>query len=424
MAKKQQQEEETERKEEMNPTSLAKLLVKEFNKDGDTVAWNLATDEDNPTAVKEFISFGSTILNYAVANRRDGGAPVGKLTEIVGEEASGKSLLCAHLAAECQKKGGIVIYMDSENAANPQFLTQVGVNIKDLVYSQPATVEEAAEQIERTIALVRAKAKNRLVLIIWDSIANATTKAELEGNFDIKMDLQLEKSKLLSKMMRKLTEIWGKERICVVFTNQLKVKIGVMYGDPMTTPGGKAVPYIASVRLRLTKSAQLKSGKKNDEGDSGKEAGENDSVYGINTIAKVIKNRLGPPFRQCRFDITFSSGVDDEGSWFNVLHAKGEIEKASGWCYYSSFPSGKLSKKMVKDKNDPKKEIEVEYDRGLMFREAGWKELLKSNPEFKKLVLDDLERHLVVKYGEKPFDAVPDPESYLDAQSAMQAVGV
>lgn len=422
MAKKDKQAEEDEVsvKDEMDPLKLSKLLIKEFNKGEDKIAWCLGTDHDNPTEVKEFISFGSTILDYISTNRRNGGAPVGKLTEIVGEEASGKSLVCAHLAAECQRRGGIAVYIDTENAASPEFLTQVGVDINQLVYLQPGCCEEVGEAIVKTILTARAKMSTKLVLIIWDSIANTPTRAELEGSFDLNMNLQLEKSKVLSKMMRMLVDVWGKERIAMVFTNQLKTKIGVMYGDPSTTPGGKAIPFAASLRIRLTKSVQLKEGKKKDEtagdGDDGGEAGKG-AVYGIHTIAKVIKCRLGPPLRRCEFDITFSSGIDDEQSWFDYLRTRGEIEKDGGFYYYSSFPSGKMSKK--KDPENPKKEIE--YDRGLILREKTWKEALK-NLEFRKQVLNDLEKHLIVKYGEKPADFDADPESLLDNEEVLALV--
>jgi recombination protein RecA len=422
MAKKDK-EEVTSTKDEADSLKLSKLLVKQFNDGDDKIAWNLGTDHDNPTEVKEFISFGSTILNYICTNRRNGGAPVGKITEIVGEEASGKSLLAAHLIAECQKRGGIAVYIDTENAASPEFLAQLGVNINELVYLQPGCCEAVGEAIEKTIMTARAKAPNKLVLIVWDSIANCPTRIELEGSYDLNMNLQLEKSKVLSKMMRKLVDTLGKERICVVFTNQLKTKIGVMYGDPMTTPGGKAVPYAASLRIRLTRSSQLVQGKpkKGEETEGGDDGGDKKeakgAVYGINTIAKVIKCRLGPPLRQCRFDITFSSGIDDEESWLPLLHERGEIEKNKGWCYYSKYPSGKMSLK--EDPANPKKEIE--YDRGLMFREKEWKKTLREFPEFRTYVLNDLEKHLIVKYGETPADFAGDADSLLDVESAVEA---
>lgn len=421
MAKKEKKEQkEKEAVEEIDdPAKLVKLLIKDFNKDEEKtgkIAWNLAFDSDNPTDVKEFLSTGSTLLDYIISNRRDGGVPVGKLTEISGEEASGKSLVCAQLIAECQKRGGIAVYIDTENAANPDFLQRLGVDISKMVYLQPPACEDVAEQIEKTILMVRARNVGKLVLIIWDSVAGTPTRMELEGNYDISMNVQLEKSKVLAVMMKKLTQIWGKERICMVFTNQLKTKIGVMYGDPMTTPGGKAIPYHASVRVRLERRAAQKDEK----------SGE---FYGVHTAAKVIKNRLGPPMRKCEFDILFSSGIDNVNSWFHKLHEAGEIEKADGWCYLTSLPSGKIEEKGAKKG----------LDRGMKFREKGFVDLVNSTPKIdvtdlqtgevkevevnvKSHVMNLLEKVMIVKYGEAPKDFEADPESLMDNEAIQEIV--
>lgn len=386
-------------------TKLTKLLINELNKDSDKtgkMAWNLATDADNPTDVREFISTGSTLLDYIISNRINGGVPVGKLTEIHGEEGSGKSLLCAHIIAETQRRGGLAVYIDTENAANPEFMARLGVNINEMVYLQPSAVEDVGESIVRVITMARLKAPNRLVTILWDGIAGTPTKVELTGEFDLNMNTQLEKSKVLSKMMRMITETLGKERICLVFTNQLKTKIGVMYGDPMTTPGGKAVPYHSSVRIRLTSGEKHKDDGKGGTGD----------VYGISTTAKVIKNRCGPPLRKCKFDILFSSGVDDVGSWFEKLHELKEIEKADGWCYLSSLPSGKIEEKGANKGTD----------RGMKFRESRFSEFVTTDPKVKAHCLKLLEKHMIVKYDTKPFDAEADPESLMEAETIQAAV--
>lgn len=415
------------KKDDVEAATLTKLLIKEFNVDeGKTgkIAWCLATDDDNPTDVKEFLSTGSTLLDYICANRRDGGVPVGKLTEISGEEASGKSLICAHLIADCQRRGGIAIYIDTENAANPDFLHRVGVNIKELVYLQPGCVEDVGSAIEKAIVTARAKAPNKLVLVLWDGVAGTPSRAELEGEFDLNMNVQLEKAKIISKMMRRIMDMIGKQRICLVFTNQLKVKIGVMYGDPMTTPGGKGVPYHSSLRIRLEAG-----GKNADE--------KTKEVYGIHTRAKIVKSRLGPPWRKCEFDILFSRGIDDEPSWFEKLHERGEIFKKDGWCYLSSVPSGKL----VEEGANKGKDL------GLMFRESKWKEFLASCPMLEKIdpktgevllgedkkpltepfdvrahVLNLLQKHMVVTFEEKPHDMDLNPESLMDAESVQETL--
>jgi len=402
MAKKDKEKNEPEVpvEKEVDSVKLSKLLIKEFNKDEDKtgkMAWCLASDHDNPTEVKEFISTGSTLLDYLIANKKGGGVPVGKLTEISGEEASGKSLVCAHLIAECQKRGGLAIYIDTENAANPGFMEQIGVNMNEMVYLQPGTIEEVGESIEKTIIMARTRAPNKLILIIWDSVAGTPPQAEIEGNYDPNERIGLA-GKALAKMMRKLTQVWGRERIAMVFTNQLKVKFGVMFGDPMTTPGGKAIPYHASIRVRLERGKNLKP--------AGKEDDPKAAIYGVHTRAKTVKSRLGPPLRKCEFDITFATGIDDVGSWFEKLHSLDEIVKANGWCYLTSFKGPKTNPK---------------YD-GHMFRESQWNEEIANTPGMKEHVLTLLDKHMVVRYGEKPKDMVMDPESLMDTESVVEQV--
>lgn len=402
MAKKEKAQSDTEVDQEVDSLKLSKLLINELNKDSDKtgkVAWCLATDDDNPTDVKEFISFGSTLLDYIATNRENGGAPVGKLTEITGEEASGKSLILAHLMAETQRRGGIAAYLDVENSANPEFMTRLGVNTKELIYLQPQTVEEVGEAIEKIILMVRTRAPNKLVLIAWDSIAATPAACEIEGDFALGMDLQLAKSKILAKMMRKITQTLGKERICLVFTNQLKTKIGVMYGDPLVAPGGKAVPFHASLRIRLEAGQKQKDAK-------------TEEIYGIHTRAKIVKNRLGPPWRKAEFDILFASGIDNESSWLQKLHEVGEIEKADGWCYMVSYPSGKLGVKGVW----------AGKDRGIGFREKEFSKLVKEDEKLRLHVLSLLKNHMIVKYGEKPRDLVEDPGSLIDDATVEEIV--
>ena len=408
MAKKE--EEELPIEQEVDAYKICKLIIKDMNKgkEGDKIAWSLGSDIDDPTTVREWISTGSKMLDMIISNKKEGGVPVGKLTEISGEEASGKSLLCAHLAAECQKRGGVVVYIDTENAINSDFMKQLGVDINKLVYCQPGTIEEVGETIEKVILMTRARAKNKLILIIWDSVAGTPCQCEIEGTYDPN-DRMGVTGKALAKMMRKLTQVWGKERIAMVFTNQLKTKFGVMYGDPMTTPGGKAIPYHASVRVRLTRISELKDEKTKD-------------TYGVFTRAKVVKNRLGPPLRRCEFEISFARGIEDVNSWFAFLHERGEIEKANGWCYLTSFPAFEHE-----DVKHP----------GYKFREKGWAEEVKNTPplweekdgkkvlkrvSFEDKVTELLEKQLIIKYGEKPPDMEADPESLMDSEAVMEAI--
>lgn len=366
---------------------LARKMISTFNNGEERVAWNLAKD-DNPTDVKDFISTGSTLLDYVISNRLNGGVPVGKLTEISGEEASGKSLLCAHIIANTQRKGGLAVYIDTENAANPAFMKQVGVDLEKLVYLQPGTIEKVFEKIEQSIELVRAKDVKKPVTILWDSVAATPPQAEIDGTFDPTAQIGL-MARSLSKGMRKLTDTVGKDRITLVFTNQLKTKIGNLYGDPMVTPGGKAIPYHASVRIRLTSSTKLKD--------------DNNDVYAIKTNAKCIKSRLGPPLRGCHFEIRFDRGVDDVGSWRDMLHERGLIEKRGGYMYMKDVP---ISVQTSEDKDgNPVVEMQIQPEH--KFREKHWNEMIEGDPIFKEHVLGLINEQMIVSYDKQPVDYDP-----------------
>lgn len=378
-----------------NIGKFASKLISQLNNGDDKIAWNLARDVDNPTDVKEFISTGSTLLDYAISNRKEGGIPVGKLSEISGEESSGKSLICAHIIKNTQKKGGLAVYIDTENAANPAFMKQIGVDLQNLVYIQPNTIEEVFETIEKCINSVRAKDIKKVVTIIWDSVAATPPKAELEGSYDPNSQIGL-MARVISKGMRKLTQTVGKDRITLVFTNQLKFRPGVMYGDPMTTPGGKAIPYHASVRVKLAQSTK----NKNAEGD----------VVSIKTLATVKKTRLGPPLRQCNFEIFFDRGIEDVESWRNMLHEVKEIEKRGGFMYMKNVPITEHD-----DTGKGKVVIHPEYK----FRESHFKELLLGDEALKNHVLALVEKHMIVSFDKKSWDMVEDVSSELEGESSL-----
>lgn len=224
MAKRDKEHEE----KEDTVHSISRALIKELNKDAsEKIAWCLATDKDNPTDVKDYISTGSTLLDYIICNKRGGGVPAGKITEIVGEEATGKSLLAMHLLAETQKRGGLAVYMDEESALNTDFAQRVGLDVEKLVYMQCGCIEAVGEQIEKVINLARVKDVKCLITIVWDSVAGTPPRAELEGDWDPNSRVGLA-AKAIAKMMRKLTTTVGRERVTLVFTNQMKVKFGCL----------------------------------------------------------------------------------------------------------------------------------------------------------------------------------------------------
>ena len=314
---------------------LAGVLADSLNKKFKDykVAYFLDGTDTTPTDVREFISTGSTMLDLAISNRPNGGIAVGRITELNGLESSGKSLLGAHLLAETQKKGGIAVYIDTETAVSQDFLEVIGVDINKMLYLHLETVEDIFEAIEEIVTKVRESDKERLVTILVDSLAAATTKVELEADFD-KDGWATSKAIVISKAMRKITQMIGRQRIALVFTNQLRVKLGAMFGDPYTTSGGKALPFHASTRIRLKNKGQIKDTKKN--------------VIGMTILAQVIKNRLGPPLRKAEFPLYFESGVDDEGSWLQVLKEH-KIAKVGGAWYTMEDHNGEEIKFQSKD---------------------------------------------------------------------------
>jgi recombination protein RecA len=318
---------------------LASVLADSLNKQfkGMKVAYFLDGAEDTPTDLTEWISTGSSILDLAISNRPNGGLPVGRITEITGMEASGKSLLAAHLLANTQKAGGLAVYIDTENAMNEEFLTAIGMDMTKMLYIQLETVEDIFEVIENIILKVKESDKNRLVSIAVDSVAAATTKVEQAQDYD-KEGWATSKAIVLSKGMRKITQLIGRERVALFFTNQLRQKLGVMFGDPWTTSGGKAIQFHASCRLRLKAAGQIKA----------KVQGKEQTI-GIKTKAIVVKNRMGPPLRQAEFNIFFESGIDDTGSWLQVMKDYKLLQQGGSWYTYTCDITGEDIKFLSKD---------------------------------------------------------------------------
>ena len=293
---------------------LADTLNKQF-KDM-KVAYFLDGTDTTPTDIKDFVSTGSTMLDLAISNKPNGGVAVGRITELNGLESSGKSLLGAHILAETQKKGGVAVYIDTETSVSTEFLGAIGVNVDSMLYLHLETIEDIFSAIEEIVAKVRESDKDRLVTILVDSLAAATTKVELEADFD-KDGWATAKAIIISKAMRKITQMIGRQKIALVFTNQLRQKLGVMFGDPWTTSGGKALPFHASTRIRLKNVGQIKDAKKN--------------TIGIKMRAQVIKNRLGPPMRHADFELYFETGIDDDGSWLHVMKDHNLVKQAGAW---------------------------------------------------------------------------------------------
>ena len=340
---------------------LAASLNKQFK---DTkVAYFLDGSDTTPTDIKEFISTGSTLLDLAISNRPNGGIAVGRISELNGLESSGKSLVGAHLLAETQKKGGVAVYIDTETAVSQDFLKVIGVDINSMLYLHLETVEDIFQAVEEIVSKVRESDKNRLVTILVDSLAAASTNVEMEADFD-KDGWATSKAIIISKAMRKITQMIGRQRVALVFTNQLRQKLGVMFGDPWTTSGGKALPFHASTRVRLKNKGQIKD-KKN-------------HVIGMTILAQVVKNRLGPPLRHADYDMYFDRGIDNYGGWLTVMKEHKLVKSGGAW-YTLVDQNGDEHKFLSKD----------------------WEELITKDDELREYVYKLICDKVILQYKEK-----------------------
>ena len=267
-----------------------------------------------------------------------GGIPKGRIIEVFGPESSGKTTLALHMIAEAQKKGGDAAFIDAEHALDPVYAKNLGVDINNLIVSQPDTGEQALEIVE---ALVRSGA---IDIVVIDSVAALVPKAEIDGDMgDSHVGLQ---ARLMSQALRKLSGTISKTNTTCIFINQLREKVGVMFGNPETTPGGRALKFYASVRLEIRRSEQLKMG---------------DGVVGNRTNIKVVKNKVAPPFKTATVDIMYGEGVSREGEIVDLAAEAGIVEKSGAWYAYQGEKLGQGKenvKLLLKDNIELKEELE------------------------------------------------------------------
>src|SRR6187455_647182 len=260
------------------------------------------------------VSTGALSLDMALGI---GGLPRGRVVEVFGPESSGKTTLVYHVIAEAQRRGGICAFIDAEHAMDAQYARRIGVNIDDLLVSQPDTGEQALEICEM---LVRSGAVD---VVVVDSVAALTPRAEIEG--DMGDSLPGLQARLMSQALRKLTAAISKSNCCVIFINQIREKIGIMFGNPETTPGGRALKFYASVRIDVRRTGSIKEG---------------EVAVGNRTRARVVKNKIAPPFRDAEFDIMFDRGISYEGDLLDLAALGNIVEKSGAWFNYKTTRLG------------------------------------------------------------------------------------
>ena len=291
---------------------------------------------DTYTLNVESIPTGSISLDLALGV---GGIPKGRIIEIYGPESSGKTTLTLHMIAEAQKKGGLAAFIDAEHALDPDYARKIGVNLDDLLISQPDSGEQA---LDITETLVRS---NALDIIVIDSVAALTPRAEIEGEMgQSHMGLQ---ARLMSQALRKLTGIISKSQTTVIFINQIRMKIGVMFGNPETTTGGNALKFYASIRIEVRRNAQIKNG---------------DKIIGNRTKAKVVKNKVAPPFKVAEFDIMYNEGISAAGDLLDTGLALEVVDKSGNSYSFGQVKLGvgrETAKAFIKEHPETAKEIDI-----------------------------------------------------------------
>ena len=313
---------------------------------------------DSPKVDINTIPTGSIGLDMALGV---GGIPRGRIIEILGPESSGKTTLSLHIVAEAQKLGGVCAYIDAEHAMDPDYTKKLGVNIDNLLISQPDTGEQALEIVE---SLVRT---GKIDVIVVDSVAALTPKDEIEG--DMGAYHVGKQARLMSQALRKLTAIVSRSKTVVIFINQIRMQIGVMFGNPETTPGGKALKFYTSIRLDIRKIAQIKNG---------------EDVVGSRTRVKVVKNKVAAPFKQTEFDIIYNEGISKEGEIIALGEKFKIVEKTGNSYFYIPLPNLPLTKGEEKGGGREKIKLGVGYDSTRTF--------LKENKKIAEQILKEIRK--------------------------------
>lgn len=335
---------------------LSSLIVNSINKTSKDykIAFYMDGSEEIPTDFDDWISTGSDILDLIICNRPNGGLPAGRIIEILGWEASGKTLLCSHIAASTQKKGGLVVYMDSENSVNADFLHAIGVDTckEKFIYMQPEIMEDVFTSIETVIAKVKENNLNRLITIFVDSATGFPAKADLEAGHEVS-GYSTHKARLMSSSLPKIVRMIGRENVLLVFTSQFRTKVGITFGNSDATNGGNALKFYAGCRIKTAKKSGIKA----------KINGE-EQLVGLKLGIEIMKNRFGPPQRKTELDLYFDSGIDELSAWLDTMVFHNIVNQGGAWYSYTDKETGEIIKfqkadfqKILVERNDIKQKM-------------------------------------------------------------------
>lgn len=406
MAKKKKSEMTTNIDENGTIEEIIKDLAKEINtSQGEKVAFVLGNQE-SPTEFTTWTSTGSLLLDYAISNKRNGGIPAGRIIEISGTPSSGKSLLAFEILKNAQRRGDIAVLLDAENSTSAELLQFLGLDSGKLLHMSPKNLEQMfmmLEDIIKKVHLLKKDGKDISVTAVVDSLAALPPKGELDGEYDDN-SIGLGARKV-SQAMRKITQMTGVEKVTLIIINQLRQKIGILYGDPNVCPYGSAIPFHSTVRLRLSSHGNVEDDDKN--------------IVGIETMCKVIKNKCSIPFRKAEFNIMFNVGIDESEQLFDKLRISSDRKKL--YCEYNEkkchvvFKSGQWCKMIV---------IDCESEEVLLEETFRKKEFSKKifNP-YNNMILGLLEQACILRIGNDQDEEIQiDPESYMETQALADSI--
>jgi len=350
---------------------LSDSLNKKF-KDQGQVVFTL-NDKENPSNIVDWVSTGNSALDLYISNTPNGGFAVGRLTEITGLESSGKSLLAGHAIANTQKKGGLAIYIENETSLFKAFLETLGVDTSKMLYVNLDTVEDIFAAIEDIVLKVREKNKNRLVTIVVDSIAAASSKVEQEATYD-KAGYNTTKAIVISQAMRKLMPLIARQRVCLICINQLREKVGLTMpgADKYSVPGGKAIGFHATTRIRVAVTGKIKM-----------KINGVDEIVGTTVKAKIVKSKLGPANREVEYEAFYNAGIKDYTNWIDILVKYGKAEKVGMSYQIVDETTGEIYK----------------------YSSKNWEEVLKTDEKIRAIAYKQLCDVLVMDYENMEIDS-------------------